>query len=68
MNQGIHSVDLLQWYMGPVESVQSVTGNIRHKDIEVEDTIVSILKFANGASGSIECSTWFSPVPLSALR
>lgn len=41
MNKGIHSVDLLQWYMGEVESVQSVSGNIRHKDIEVEDTIVS---------------------------
>jgi len=57
MNQGIHSVDLLQWYMEPVESVQSIATNIRHKDIEVEDTIVSTLKFKNGALGTIECST-----------
>ena len=33
MNQGIHSVDLLQWYMGPVESVQSFSANVRHKGI-----------------------------------
>ncbi len=61
MNQGIHSVDLLQWYMGTVESVQSVTAKIRHKGIEVEDTIVSTLKFANGALGTIECSTAVFP-------
>lgn len=61
MNQGIHSVDLLQWYMGAVESVQSVAANIRHKGIEVEDTVVSALKFANGALGTIECSTAVFP-------
>ncbi|MCW3106694.1 MAG: oxidoreductase domain protein [Segetibacter sp.] len=61
MNQGIHSVDLLQWYMGAVESVQSVSANIKHKGIEVEDTIVSTLKFANGALGTIECSTAVFP-------
>lgn len=57
MNQGIHSVDLLQWIMGPVESVQAIAANRRHKDIEVEDTIVAVLKFTNGALGTIECTT-----------
>ena len=61
MNQGIHSVDLLQWYMGEVESVQAVTANIKHKGIEVEDTVVATLKFSNGALGSIECSTAVFP-------
>jgi len=68
MNQGIHSVDLLQWYMGPVESVQSVTANIRHKDIEVEDTIVATVKFANGALGTIECSTAVFPGVLKRIE
>lgn len=68
MNQGIHSVDLLQWYMGPVESVQSVSANIRHKDIEVEDTIVSTLKFSNGALGTIECSTAVFPGALKRIE
>jgi predicted dehydrogenase len=54
MNQAIHSVDLLQWYMGPVESVQALTTCLGHSNIEVEDTAVAILKFANGALGVIE--------------
>lgn len=57
MNQGIHSVDLLQWYMGEVKSVQAVATNALHKSIEVEDTIVASLQFANKALGVIECST-----------
>ncbi len=68
MNQGIHSVDLLQWYMGAVVSVQSVTANIRHKEIEVEDTVVSTLKFANGAIGTIECSTAVFPGALKRIE
>lgn len=68
MNQGIHSVDLLQWYMGPVESVQSFAANVRHKKIEVEDTIVSTLRFQNGALGTIECSTAVFPGALKRIE
>jgi UDP-N-acetyl-2-amino-2-deoxyglucuronate dehydrogenase len=68
MNQGIHSVDLLQWYMGPVKSVQSVSANIRHKNIEVEDTIVSTIKFKNGALGTVECSTGVFPGSLKRVE
>lgn len=57
MNQAIHTVDMLQWCMGPVASVQAFTANARHKNIEVEDTTVAVLKFTNGALGTIECST-----------
>jgi UDP-N-acetyl-2-amino-2-deoxyglucuronate dehydrogenase len=68
MNQGIHCVDLLQWFMGPVESVQSITSNIKHKNIEVEDTVVSTLKFRNGALGTIECSTAVFPGALKRIE
>ncbi len=68
MNQGIHSVDLLQWYMGPVESVQATAANIRHKNIEVEDTIVATLNFKNGALGTIECSTAVFPGTLKRIE
>lgn len=61
MNQAIHSVDMLQWYMGSVESVQAITGNIKHKSIQVEDTAVAILRFKSGALGTIECSTAVFP-------
>ena len=61
MNQAIHSVDMLQWCMGPVESVMALTANVKHKDIEVEDTAVAILRFAIGAIGTFECSTAVHP-------
>jgi UDP-N-acetyl-2-amino-2-deoxyglucuronate dehydrogenase len=61
MNQGIHSVDLLQWFMGPVASVHAFAANRRHKEIEVEDTVVAILTFESGALGTIECSTATHP-------
>ncbi len=68
MNQGIHSVDLLQWYMGPVASVQAFTANIMHKGIEVEDTMVATLQFANGALGTIVCSTAVFPGTLKRIE
>ncbi|MFT3946803.1 MAG: Gfo/Idh/MocA family oxidoreductase [Agriterribacter sp.] len=68
MNQGIHSVDLLQWYMGPVEAVQAFSANIRHQTIEVEDTIVASLHFSNGAVGTLECTTAVYPGSLKRIE
>lgn len=68
MNQAIHSVDLLQWYMGPVVSVHALTANRRHTTIEVEDTVVATLKFASGALGTIECTTAAFPGSLKRLE
>ena len=53
MNQASHYVDLIQWLMGPVESVMAKTATLARK-IETEDTGVAILRFRNGALGSIE--------------
>jgi predicted dehydrogenase len=57
MNQGIHSVDLLLWFMGPVAEVSARTATLAHERIEVEDVAVAALQFANGALGTIEAST-----------
>jgi predicted dehydrogenase len=38
MNQAIHAVDLLQWFMGPVRSAQAVAGTPGHERLEAEDT------------------------------
>jgi predicted dehydrogenase len=54
--------------MGDVESVQSVTANVKHKTIEVEDTVVSTLQFASGALGTIECSTAVFPGALKRIE
>jgi len=61
MNQSIHAIDLLQYFMGPVEAIQSFTETIGHKWIEVEDNAVAILQFSNGALGVIEGSTSVYP-------
>jgi predicted dehydrogenase len=61
MNQGIHSVDLLQWFMGKVEAVCAFTGLIGHEGIEVEDVAAATMRFANGAIGVIEATTAVNP-------
>lgn len=49
-----HFVDLLYWLVGDVRSVEAYAGNFVHKGItEFEDTGVVILKFHNGAIGTI---------------
>lgn len=60
MNQSIHNIDLLQWMMGPVESVFGYTATNLRK-IECEDVGVAVLKFKNGALGVIEASTTIYP-------
>lgn len=57
MNQAIHTVDLLQWIMGPVREVSAFATTRSHERIEVEDTLVAALEFANGALGTIEATT-----------
>jgi predicted dehydrogenase len=56
MNQGIHTVDLLLWLFGDVTRVSARATTAWHR-IEVEDTIVAALEFANGALGTLEAST-----------
>jgi predicted dehydrogenase len=61
MNQGIHAIDLLQWFMGNVTEVFAYTGTLAHERIEVEDCAAASLKFANGALGIIEGTTGAYP-------
>lgn len=61
MNQAIHNVDLLQWLMGEVVSIQALTATLAHERIEVEDTAVAALRFGNGALGVIEAATSVFP-------
>jgi predicted dehydrogenase len=57
MNQSIHTIDLLQYLMGPVESVYAHTALLSHERIEVEDVAVATVKFKNGALGTIVGTT-----------
>ena len=60
MTQGIHTVDLLQWIMGPVKRVSARMGALVH-DVEVEDTVVATLEYESGALGVIEATTASHP-------
>src|SRR5688500_705998 len=53
MNQASHYVDLIQWLVGPVESVVAKTATLARR-IETEDTGVAVLRFRSGALGVIE--------------
>ena len=61
VNQAPHQLDILLWYMGEVEEVYGVSGNLNHPYIEVEDTAVAIVKFRNGAIGNIVVSNSQKP-------
>lgn len=52
MNQASHYVDLIDWLIGPVESLQAYTGTLA-RNIEVEDTGVVSIKWRSGALGSM---------------
>ncbi len=53
MNQASHYVDLIQWLVGPVESVVAKTATLARR-IEAEDSGVAVIKFRSGALGTIE--------------
>lgn len=62
-NQASHHVDMLGWFMGPVESVhaRSLRALV---DIEAEDTAVATLKFRSGALGIVEATNATRPKDL----
>jgi len=60
MNQGIHLLDLLVWYMGNPTAVQASTATLAHT-IEVEDCVAAALRFGSGALGSITATTAAAP-------
>ncbi|MBX9928769.1 MAG: Gfo/Idh/MocA family oxidoreductase [Gemmatimonadaceae bacterium] len=60
LNQASHYVDLIQWLVGPVESVIAKTATMARR-IEAEDTGAAVLRFRSGAIGVIEVSMLVYP-------
>jgi predicted dehydrogenase len=60
MNQSIHSIDLLQWFMGPVDRVFAYTDTLAHR-METEDVAAAVLHFESGALGTIAATTGAYP-------
>ncbi len=49
----IHDIDLMRWFTGDVESVQAYGANFAHPEYDYEDCFTAILKFKDGALGTL---------------
>ena len=61
VNQAPHQLDLLQWFMGPIDELFGVWSNLNHPYIEVEDSAVAVIRFKSGALGNIVVSNSQNP-------
>lgn len=57
MNQGVHTVDLLLWFLGTPVEVHAHTGLLAHERIEVEDVAVATVTFESGALAVLHATT-----------
>ena len=56
MNQSIHTIDLMQWLAGPVDTVFGHTATLAHQ-MQTEDTAAAVVTFQNGALGVVQGAT-----------
>lgn len=61
INQAVHTIDLLTWFLGEAEAVSAYKGTFTHEDIEAEDNAVAIIRFKSDAMAVFEASTSIVP-------
>jgi predicted dehydrogenase len=61
INQAIHQVDILRWLAGPVKDIQAMWQLGAMHKIESEDVVNALLRYENGATGTIQASTAMWP-------
>lgn len=61
INQAIHTIDLLQWFMGDIESIYGHIDTLTHERLEGEDNAVAVVRYKSGAMGIIQGSTSIQP-------
>jgi predicted dehydrogenase len=61
VNQSPHQLDLLQWFLGPIDEITGYWANLNHPYVEVDDTAVAVVRFQSGALGSIVTSVSQKP-------
>lgn len=61
MTQASHQIDLLNWYMGRIESVYGLWANYSHPYIEVEDSAVAVIRYQGGGLGTLLASNSQNP-------
>jgi predicted dehydrogenase len=60
MNQAIHNLDLLLWFMGDIDELYSMEAT-RLRNIESEDVSTGVIRFKSGALGVVEAATTIYP-------
>jgi len=60
MNQGIHIIDLLVWFMGDPVDIEAYAATL-HRPVEVEDVVAATLRYANGALATVTATTTAAP-------
>lgn len=61
IQQAFHYIDLLQYLAGPVRRVEARMNNLAHPAIELEDTLLAVVDYENGAQGLVQASTALWP-------
>lgn len=61
VQHAFHYIDLLQYLMGPGQRVEARMMNLAHPTVNIEDTVLAFIQFANGAQGVVEASTALWP-------
>jgi UDP-N-acetyl-2-amino-2-deoxyglucuronate dehydrogenase len=57
MNQGVHTLDLLVWFLGTPVEIFAHTALLAHERMEVEDTVVATITFESGALAVLHATT-----------
>lgn len=61
IQHAFHYIDLLQYLIGPAESVQARMTNLGHPQIQIEDTLDALVQFRSGVIGTVAASTALWP-------
>lgn len=61
IQHAFHYIDLLQFLMGPAETVRAEMRNLAHPDVVLEDTLDAAISFKNGVRGFVQASTALWP-------
>jgi len=61
LTQTTHQIDLFQWFMGPIDELFGYWANLNHPYVEVEDTAIAVIRFRDGALGSVVLSNSQKP-------
>ncbi|HEX4945805.1 MAG TPA: Gfo/Idh/MocA family oxidoreductase, partial [Blastocatellia bacterium] len=55
IDNGTHSIDIMRYFLGPLNGVQVIEGGREH-DLEVEETVQMFVRSVNGVLGRIDLS------------